>query len=616
MIRMMKRGRAANVMRLIVSSIVLIFSCWLVVSVSSEQNSELSDVLSEGTLMEGDTWDFQIPPYKGERYEDMVPDTLDLAEMAELAINGLTGPLDPEEDYLLYFIVDWWRNPPVMCHDHPSDLCQAKFMGPLVLNRIISGSDLNIEVEQKVIERYLREIDDAVLHAVGGSSRIWEGMMLYYLRDGNPMWKEIMIKATRNMIDHIVDMGDWAYFGSSEEVPVGFDAADGWRAEALVRIYKTFGYRPALEWGGKYIKYLREHSGNFYADGRFKGSRPKPGFHDPGGGHFHNHTNCLLAFLDYALVARDHDLLQFVKNSYEYAKSKEAYSSSLIGFFPEFICYDFAQSDGFNSEGCPIADMIALALNLSAEGIGDYWDDADRWLHNHFSESQLTTGKGELMGKFAQSCPKTAAQEYETADRVTERNIGTFAGWPGVNEWADETGIQHCCTGNCARTIYYAWKNILHYKDGELRVNLLLNRASPWVDIHSHIPYEGQVDLKLKRGCQEISVRLPEWIKCNRDEVQCTVNGNPRRFCWEGRYMNLGEARRGDLVKVRFPIHERIVVERIGYRDYTFAIKGNTAVSVAPPGRLCPLYQREYYRSGKAKWHRVTRFVSEEQIQW
>ena len=80
--------------------------------------------------------------------------------------------------------------------------------------------------------------------------------------------------------------------------------------------------------------------------------------------------------------------------------------------------------------------------------------------------------------------------------------------------------------------------------------------------------------------------------------------------------MNLGEVKPGDLVKVRFPIHERTVVERIGNRDYTFAIKGNTVVSVDPPGRLCPLYQREYYRSGKAKWHRVTRFVSEEQIQW
>ena len=36
-----------------------------------------------------------------------------------------------------------------------------------------------------------------------------------------------------------------------------------------------------------------------------------------------------------------------------------------------------------------------------------------------------------------------------------------------------------------------------------LSVNLLLNRASPWVDVDSHIPYEGRVDLKVKHGATE-----------------------------------------------------------------------------------------------------------------
>ena len=32
--------------------------------------------------------EFDIPPYKGTSYETWIPDTLDLAERAELAING------------------------------------------------------------------------------------------------------------------------------------------------------------------------------------------------------------------------------------------------------------------------------------------------------------------------------------------------------------------------------------------------------------------------------------------------------------------------------------------------------------------------------------------------
>ena len=42
---------------------------------------------------------FEVPAYDGERYEAMVPDTLDLQARAALAVNGLTGPTDPKADY-------------------------------------------------------------------------------------------------------------------------------------------------------------------------------------------------------------------------------------------------------------------------------------------------------------------------------------------------------------------------------------------------------------------------------------------------------------------------------------------------------------------------------------
>jgi hypothetical protein len=58
-----------------------------------------------------------VVPYGGARYPDRVPDTLDLAERAALAMNGLTGPLDPNADYELYWWVEFLYNPPVMSHD-------------------------------------------------------------------------------------------------------------------------------------------------------------------------------------------------------------------------------------------------------------------------------------------------------------------------------------------------------------------------------------------------------------------------------------------------------------------------------------------------------------------
>ena len=50
---------------------------------------------------------FEVPPYDGERYEVPVPATLDIGERAALAVNGLTGPLDPEKDFMLYLLRGW-----------------------------------------------------------------------------------------------------------------------------------------------------------------------------------------------------------------------------------------------------------------------------------------------------------------------------------------------------------------------------------------------------------------------------------------------------------------------------------------------------------------------------
>jgi len=78
--------------------------------------------------------DFAIPAYEGRTYEDLVPDTLDIQDRASLAVNGLTGPTDPDLDHLLYFNATFQTNPPVMWH-RGSDLCVTKFEESLPLMR-------------------------------------------------------------------------------------------------------------------------------------------------------------------------------------------------------------------------------------------------------------------------------------------------------------------------------------------------------------------------------------------------------------------------------------------------------------------------------------------------
>ena len=43
---------------------------------------------------------------------------------------------------------------------------------------------------------------------------------------------------------------------------------------------------------------------------------------------------------------------------------------------------------------------------------------------------------------------------------------------------------------------------------------------------------------------------------------------------------------------------------------------GNDVVHIDLPGRYRPLYQRAHYRENSTRWRRITRFVSDERIDW
>ena len=65
-----------------------------------------------------------------------------------------------------------------------------------------------------------------------------------------------------------------------------------------------------------------------------------------------------------------------------------------------------------------------------------------------------------------------------------------------------------------------------------------------------------------------------------------------------------------------FPIGERTVREKLGDTVYTLVIKGNTVVSVDPPGKNGAIYARANYRENQVRWRKVSRFVPEEEIRW
>ena len=607
----------------------------------------------------------ELPTYSGERYEDLVPDTLDLAERAELGINALTAPTDPRADYELYWFVDFFRNPPIMVHQGAeTDVMQwAKFMEALPLLRLICGSDTNRHVDRAWMANLMRMIGPDGLVYVPLEGRPWarEGyfkfvdpvwgsagerttltdesvtqyalpticgrligaMTIYHLLDRSPRWPQIIEPMIDRLLQLTIDRGDFCYFphGSFQpnavvdpdaEMPVEFlsgSIACGRTIQGLAQYHRAVGYGPASVLAAKLSKQVKDHSGFFDAEGRFVfDSRRRKRFTGASdlGGHFHAHTIALLSMLEHALTVDDRELIEFVRRSYEWARTQ---GSSLVGFFPENIAPFYP-----TSEICEVADMLALAVKLNEAGAGDYWDDVDRWIRNQFAENQLT--KSDWIDRIHRPQRGPRPTPYETDERVGERNVGAFAGWSSASDWAIRDGIMHCCTGNGARAIYYVWEHILDHEDGRLRVNLLLNRASPWADVHSYIPYEGRVDMRIKQPCEDVLIRVPAWIQGDSPEVVCWVNESVRDSKWQGRYLSLGGANAGDAIAVTFPIEERTVREFVGDAIYTLVIRGNSVVAVDPPGAHGPLYQRAHYREGKTRWRRIERFVPSRQVYW
>jgi hypothetical protein len=606
--------------------------------------------------------EFDLPPYEGERYGATVPDTLDLQERAKLAIHGLTEPTDPSADYEVYWIVYFSTNPPQMIHNFWHGPTIPKFMWAVSLMRHVSGSEQNLHVEHRWAEAALRsQGTDGLIytprrgrpwahewyppHAAAHARRSRLGLadqdrfpfgnatMLSTLahfakRDADRLWRDALRRIVDGIIELAVDTGDMAFFWPSilaatrehplhPSLPIApYECEGSVVPHGLVHAYRVLGHEPALKLAGKYINYLRH---TFYEpDGSFLASPDEP-MH----AHFHAHARGLLAMEEYAETTDDEELMEFVLRSFEWARSLGANleliphsyqlertpGCGLIGFFPEWVRSPHWQT----SETCQASDMIALALRLSEAGIGDYWDDADRWIRNQFAEAQLRST--DWVRRLSVKAAATEVPFNGTADRVAERNLGAFAGSPSANDWfaTDIHAIGHCCTANGSKGLYGIWERILLHQNGHLQVNLLLNRASPWADVDSYIPYQGRVDVRAKQPL-DLSIRIPEWVE--PEQTRCLVNGTERRLGWRGRYAQLGAVAPGDVATLEFPIGDRTDVIHIEKQPFTVVRKGNEVVSIDPPGRNHPLYQRERYRQHAPRWRKVDRFISSERIEW
>jgi hypothetical protein len=622
----------------------------------------------------------------GQRYQATVPDTLDLAERARAAVVGLTGRIDAEHKlgklhpYAPFNHSYFNACPPKLVHTGDTArgvVCWGKVMLALQQMRGMSGSDHNMELGEKSFRGMLSCIDDDdlfyVYHKSSGSiwrsrsrfsasedyacthsqARVMLALMARHGLDRREEWWELIGRLARGLSKITVEKEGYSYFPDAAAVRMGAEISrprSGWKSMIEPEVTDPYGYTLALFAHGGPIRALTQWhlmSGDQQAldtAGRLARFVMKPKHwvaeaeplavvgaeHAHFMGHTHAVATCLMGLLKYACVINDSRIKAFVRDGYEYMRN---FGIARIGLF---------------GETCTVGDMIFLAIALSDAGVGEYWDDVDQYVRNHLAALQYLDRDAMQAAVEAAPTPPLIYGEpdprFETTDGVIERTLGEL-----LSDATHPTLIPNnalvgaiCCQGNGLSAYYFAWESIVRCVDGAAQVNVLLNRASPWLDVDSYLPYEGKVVIRNK-SARTLAVRLPGWV--DKRSVSCSLDGaraNPQTV---GNYLRFGRVGEKSTVVLEFPVVESteeytlgwsgtthwvegtLPVARVGPDGwvppedpevYTCRFRGNTLMDISPraEGPGYPLYRRDHYKKDAAPMVEVSRYVSSAIPEW
>jgi len=611
--------------------------------------------------------------HPGKRDEANVPDTLDLTERARLALHGIASTVDPDDEYNMWFEVFWCANPPYMLHSGCDVECAPKFVDALHQLRIASGSEEHRQVEDQALKYALGYLDpsDGLYYArhepekrpwkMGGYKGASVKAEDYALPNSSgilltalvPRYElgldcEAQIRGIVEGLEKIsVSKDDYSYYplgasghpfsrprsgwGNTDEPADEHEGGEGavtayfgYPIRGLAMWAAACGDSKALDLAGRFARFVMKRK--FW--GHPKSDPPMVAGNEIGhvDSHFHARSIALRGLLEYGIVAGDPHVIDFVRTAYEQMRH---YGIHEIGFHP---CWPNHGKTAM--EGCFLGDLVALTVRMSEAGVADCWEDADRVIRNHLAEAQYIR-RNYLERVSSAAEPRQAryvdgvqqftdeAKTYpgqRCDDRVLDRAVGLFASYLVPDFSAGR--IMQCCTANAARGIYYAWESITRQRGEDAEVNLLLNRAAPWLDVESHLPYEGRAVIRNKTA-RRIDVRIPAWV--SRKDLECAVNGRPYAAQIAGHRAVFGDLKPGDAIELRFPVREWRIVRTAHARTpeetvYTIAFRGNTVVDISPRNgspTVYPMYERDHMKEpGTVPVKKVARNLYKDVPRW
>ena len=314
-----------------------------------------------------------------------VPDTLDLADRATLAINGLIGDVDPDHFYGVYQGFNFNRNPPAIDRGHTGNTNDDALYGltltprnvrTLPMLRVMGGSTYGLDVERAMMRELMRQISSSgemfYPKAFPGAAADLNyperaGMMAFavlnwHARDPNPDWLDWLHLLANGLKKDAILKEDRAYFPIQSAIdPQGtwHDIAGGAAARipyhtpeeplsdqqgtegsakqdqlrpmsTLVHDYEFNGDKESLLLARKLSREILRPTLWANTDGEgYPGAE-----HAIFEGHFHATVHSFISLLDLAEADHDPWLKEFIREGYEDALRKGVVR---LGWFPAIV---------------------------------------------------------------------------------------------------------------------------------------------------------------------------------------------------------------------------------------------------------------------------------------
>jgi hypothetical protein len=525
------------------------------------------------------------------------PATLDLRDPLRGAVECILNRMDPAQNYRPWFAVDVVGGVPTRLRHDVWDFGDTggRFLEALVMARQMIPPTAEMLTAEQRIRNFVNSLfgpDDLIQNPERQEPdhMFSQGSALYGLVTDYEGSRDAKLEARiQNFIGALnraaVQEKDHLWFPqvATKLAPCSHMAA--YQVLPIVRFYELTQHTPALKYAERLARWAFYHDPTVTDEGVITKTAWE--------GHLHawmdTYTGiirCALAGgeLDSpAVMARSRRLLEWVKANY----------TSPFGWVADSVGSQTCETD-------TITSFIRLALEMVKAGHHEYWNDIERFVRNQLVENQFVD-----------------VSNLGIRDPLTARGLrGAFESYANPNSLlaVKDAVVEGCCINGGIRGLFLAYDNALQFRRDEVRINLLLSAGGHGLEVVSHLPFEGRVDIHAA-DARTIFVRCPEWLR--PQDVQLDSPAAIRMEPEKGTgYVRISGEKGGMRLTLRFP---QPALERdyeVAGRTYHVRWKGDTVLDLTPPGTPYPLYQRRELQQDSAPMKPASRDFHLARIHW